>query len=70
MKNCSTSSELTHAPRAGHPGNAGALLDSVAPERAGKLEHLLENAVYDGESLKDTDPKAKSYQEYRDYAGG
>jgi serine protein kinase len=25
--------------------------------------------VYDGESLKDTDPKAKSHQEYRDYAG-
>ena len=25
--------------------------------------------VYDGESLKDTDPNAKSYQEYRDYAG-
>jgi len=25
--------------------------------------------VYDGESLKDTDPKAKSYQEYREYAG-
>ena len=25
--------------------------------------------VYDGESLKDTDPKAKSYQEYRDYSG-
>jgi len=25
--------------------------------------------VYDGESLKDTDPGAKSYQEYRDYAG-
>jgi len=25
--------------------------------------------VYDGESLKDTDPKAKSLQEYRDYAG-
>jgi len=25
--------------------------------------------VYDGESLKDTDPKAKSYQEYTDYAG-
>src|SRR5213083_61428 len=25
--------------------------------------------TYDGESLKDTDPKAKSYQEYRDYAG-
>ncbi len=25
--------------------------------------------VYDGESLKDKDPKAKSYQEYKDYAG-
>ena len=25
--------------------------------------------VYDGESLKDTDPRAKSFQEYRDYAG-
>jgi serine protein kinase len=25
--------------------------------------------IYDGENLKDTDPKAKSYQEYRDYAG-
>ena len=25
--------------------------------------------VYDGENLKDTDPKAKSHQEYRDYAG-
>ncbi|MCZ2406047.1 MAG: PrkA family serine protein kinase [Burkholderiales bacterium] len=25
--------------------------------------------VYDGMSLKDTDPRAKSYQEYRDYAG-
>jgi serine protein kinase len=25
--------------------------------------------IYDGENLKDTDPKAKSYQEYRDVAG-
>ena len=25
--------------------------------------------VYDGESLKDVDPKAKAYQEYRDFAG-
>ncbi|HUS24102.1 MAG TPA: PrkA family serine protein kinase [Candidatus Binatia bacterium] len=25
--------------------------------------------IYDGESLKDTDPSAKSFQEYRDYAG-
>ena len=25
--------------------------------------------VYDGDNLKDSDPKAKSFQEYRDYAG-
>ncbi len=25
--------------------------------------------VYNGENIKDTDPKAKSYQEYRDFAG-
>jgi len=25
--------------------------------------------VYDGDNLKDTDPRAKSFQEYRDYAG-
>ena len=25
--------------------------------------------IYDGENLKDTDPNAKSYQEYRDFAG-
>jgi serine protein kinase len=25
--------------------------------------------IYDGDNLKDTDPKAKSYQEYRDFAG-
>ncbi len=25
--------------------------------------------IYDGDNLKDTDPRAKSYQEYRDYAG-
>ena len=25
--------------------------------------------VYDGETLKDADPKAKTMQEYRDYAG-
>lgn len=25
--------------------------------------------IYDGENLKDIDPKAKTYQEYRDYAG-
>jgi serine protein kinase len=25
--------------------------------------------IYDGENLKDIDPKAKTYQEYRDVAG-
>ena len=36
------------------------------PENSSLFSKLL---VYDGENLKDTDPKAKSYQEYRDYAG-
>ncbi len=38
----------------------------VAPENSSIYSKM---RVYDGESLKDTDPKAKSYQEYRDYAG-
>ncbi|MFZ5510604.1 MAG: PrkA family serine protein kinase [Pseudomonadota bacterium] len=36
------------------------------PENSSIYSKML---VYDGENLKDTDPKAKSYQEYRDYAG-
>ena len=35
----------------------------------GKLSIFSKMRVYDGENLKDTDPKAKSIQEYRDYAG-
>ncbi len=38
----------------------------VTPENSSMYSKM---RVYDGESLKDTDPKAKSYQEYRDYAG-
>jgi serine protein kinase len=38
----------------------------VLPENSSVYSKM---RVYDGESLKDTDPKAKSYQEYRDYAG-
>jgi len=38
----------------------------VTPENSSIYSKM---RVYDGESLKDTDPKAKSYQEYRDYAG-
>jgi serine protein kinase len=37
-----------------------------APENSSLFSKM---RVYDGETLKDTDPKAKSYQEYRDYAG-
>ena len=36
------------------------------PENSSLYRKML---VYDGENLKDTDPRAKSYQEYRDYAG-
>jgi serine protein kinase len=36
------------------------------PENSSIFSKML---VYDGENLKDTDPKAKSIQEYRDYAG-
>jgi serine protein kinase len=36
------------------------------PENSSIFSKML---IYDGENLKDTDPKAKSYQEYRDYAG-
>ena len=38
----------------------------VEPENSSVYSKM---RVYDGESLKDTDPKAKSYQEYRDYGG-
>ncbi|MDB5893404.1 MAG: PrkA family serine protein kinase [Rhodoferax sp.] len=37
-----------------------------APENSSIFSKM---RVYDGENLKDTDPKAKSYQEYRDFAG-
>ncbi|MDK2125897.1 PrkA family serine protein kinase [Parachitinimonas caeni] len=36
------------------------------PENSSIYSKML---VYDGDNLKDTDPKAKSIQEYRDYAG-
>ena len=38
----------------------------VTPENSSLYSKM---KVYDGESLKDKDPKAKSYQEYKDYAG-
>lgn len=36
------------------------------PENSGIFSKM---RIYDGENLKDTDPKAKSLQEYKDYAG-
>ncbi len=36
------------------------------PENSSLYSKML---VYDGQNLKDTDPRAKSYQEYRDFAG-
>ena len=65
-----TNSSLTSAPCA--PGT----LEMMAQFSVLSRLKLPENSsiyskmrVYDGESLKDQDPKAKAYQEYRDYAG-
>lgn len=63
-------SELAHAPCA--PGTLETLSRFSILSRLKEPENssiYSKMRVYDGESLKDTDPKAKSYQEYRDYAG-
>jgi len=63
-------SELKQAPCA--PGTLSALAQFAVLSRLKSPENssiYSKMRVYDGESLKDTDPKAKSYQEYRDYAG-
>ena len=44
-----------------------AVLSRLAEPDNSSLESKLR--IYDGENLKDIDPKAKSYQEYRDFAG-
>ncbi|MCE9785959.1 PrkA family serine protein kinase [Shewanella algae] len=65
-----TNSELTKAPCA--PGTLETLAQFSVLSRIKTPENssvYSKMRVYDGESLKDTDPKAKSYQEYRDYAG-
>ncbi|MCL2658315.1 MAG: PrkA family serine protein kinase [Betaproteobacteria bacterium] len=65
-----TNSSLAEAPCA--PDTLRMLAQFVAlsrlkePENSGIYSKM---RIYDGENLKDTDPKAKSYQEYRDYAG-
>ncbi len=63
-------SELAHAKCA--PGTLETLGQFTVLSRLKEPENsnlYSKMRVYDGESLKDTDPKAKSYQEYRDYAG-
>ncbi len=65
-----TSSSLSEAPCAPSTlemlAQFSVLSRLVKPENSSVYSKM---RVYDGESLKDTDPKAKSYQEYRDYAG-
>ncbi len=66
---------LTHSSLAGSPCAPGTL-EMMAqfsvltrlkePENSSPYSKM---RVYDGESLKDIDPKAKTLQEYRDYAG-
>lgn len=63
-------SELSHAPCSPSTleilSQFSVLSRIKAPENSSIYSKM---RVYDGETLKDTDPKAKSYQEYRDYAG-
>jgi serine protein kinase len=63
-------STLAHAPCA--PGTLDMMAQFSVLTRLKEPENssiYSKMRVYDGESLKDTDPSAKSYQEYRDYAG-
>ena len=63
-------SSLSHAPCAPNTlkmmGQFAVLTRIKEPENSNIFSKM---RVYDGESLKDVDPKAKSYQEYRDFAG-
>ena len=64
------SSSLSEAPCA--PGTLQMLAQFSVLSRLKEPENssiFSKMRVYDGENLKDTDPKAKSIQEYRDYAG-
>ncbi|HMR02115.1 MAG TPA: PrkA family serine protein kinase [Candidatus Competibacter phosphatis] len=65
-----TNSSLSQAPCA--PGTLEMLAQFSTLTRIKEPENssiFSKMRVYDGENLKDTDPKAKSMQEYRDYAG-
>lgn len=63
-------SALREAPCA--PGTLGMMAQFSVLSRLKEPENssiYSKMRIYDGETLKDIDPKAKSYQEYRDYAG-
>ena len=63
-------SSLSHSPCS--PGTLDMMAQFAVLSRLKEPENssiYSKMRVYDGESLKDVDPKAKSYQEYRDYAG-
>lgn len=63
-------SSLSHAPCA--PGTLKMMAQFAVLSRLKEPENssiYSKMQVYDGENLKDTDPKAKSRQEYADYAG-
>lgn len=65
-----THSSLAHAPCA--PNTLKMLAQFVVLSRLKEPENssiYSKMRIYDGENLKDTDPKAKSYQEYKDFAG-
>ncbi|MBI1834475.1 MAG: PrkA family serine protein kinase [Burkholderiales bacterium] len=63
-------SSLAQAPSAPGPlkmmAQFAVLSRLIEPENSSIFSKML---IYDGENLKDTDPKAKSRQEYVDYAG-
>lgn len=64
------SSTLSHAPCA--PGTLKMMAQFSVLSRLKEPDNsniFSKMRVYDGENLKDIDPKSKSYQEYRDYAG-
>lgn len=65
-----THSSLSAAPCA--PNTLKMLAQFIALSRLKEPENssiYSKMRIYDGENLKDTDPKAKSYQEYKDFAG-
>lgn len=65
-----TNSSLKHAPCAPHTLKMMAQFSVLSRLKEQENSSIFSKMrVYDGENLKDTDPKAKSYQEYKDCAG-